>query len=65
VDRLISVKEHHRADKVVLTEWKQGEKLCCYVLPDMMNPVLASEIFGRVPSKQRLLAETKAATAAT
>jgi hypothetical protein len=65
VKRLIRVKEHHRADKVVLTEWKQGEKLCCYVLPDTTQPVPASDIFGKVPSKQRVRAETEVANSAT
>ena len=65
IDRLISVKDHHRADKVVLAEWKQGEKLCCYLLPDTKNPISASQIFGKVPTKQKLLAETEATASAT
>lgn len=57
IDRLVNVKDHHRADKVVLTEWKRGEKLCCYLLPDTSKPVTASEIFGKIPSAKRLAAE--------
>jgi len=62
ITRLIAVKEHHRADKVVLAEWKPGERLCCYLLPDTIDAIPASEIFGQVPSKRRLLAETATAT---
>lgn len=54
VDRLMAVKDHHRADKVVLTEWKKGEKLCCYVLPDMKNAVPAEDIFGLLPSAKKV-----------
>ena len=54
VDRLIAVKNHHNATKVVLTEWKQGKTLCCYVLPDMKIPVPAAEIFGKVPTKKQV-----------
>jgi hypothetical protein len=63
IDRLVSVKNHHRADKVVLTEWKQGEKLCCYLLPDTTKAVPASEIFGNVPNTKRLPVEVLAETA--
>lgn len=48
IERLVSVKNHHRADKVVLAEWKRGEKLCCYLLPNTTKAVPASEIFGNV-----------------
>jgi hypothetical protein len=65
VERLISVKEHHRADKVVLTEWKQGEKLCCYILPDMTNAVPASHIFGKVPNTKRVAVKVTSAATAT
>jgi len=50
VDRLLAVKSHHRADKVVLAEWKKGKVLCCYVLPDMTTPVPANELFGSMPT---------------
>ena len=50
VARLEAVRKHHRADRVVLTEWKKGEKLCCYLLPDMKTAVPASEVFGKMPS---------------
>lgn len=46
IARLLLVKEYHRADKAVLAEWKQGRKLCCYVLPDRKKAVPAAEIFG-------------------
>jgi hypothetical protein len=62
IDRLVGVKDHHRAEKVVLTEWKRGEKLCCYLLPDTTNAVPAAEIFGHVP--KRLPVKVAAATAA-
>ena len=65
IDRLVKVKKHHRADKVVLTEWKAGEKLCCYLLPDTTNPVPASVVFGKVPSSKRLAAELLDASAVT
>jgi hypothetical protein len=39
IDRLVSVRDYHRADKVVLTEWKQGQKLCCYLLPNTTTAV--------------------------
>jgi hypothetical protein len=50
VDRLLAVQKHHSADKVVLTEWKEGKVLCCYVLPDMTTRVPASKVFGLMPS---------------
>jgi hypothetical protein len=62
IDRLVSVKNHHRADRVVLTEWKRGEKLCCYLLPDTTKAVPASEIFGNVPNTKRLPVEVLAET---
>jgi hypothetical protein len=65
VERLVKVKQHHRADKVVLTEWKRGEKLCCYLLPDMVKPVPASEIFGKVPSETKIVDATHAAAIGT
>jgi hypothetical protein len=61
VKRLFKVKQHHRADKVVLTVWKRHAKLCCYLLPNMVNPVPASEIFGKVPSKTKIVDATHAA----
>ncbi|NPC56680.1 hypothetical protein [Caenimonas soli] len=64
IDRLVCVKEHHHADKVVLAEWKRGEKLCCYLLPDTTNAVAASEIFGMPPSTTRLKAKAADATTA-
>ncbi len=65
IDRLVSVKDYHRADKVVLTEWKQGETLCCYLLPDTTKAVPASEIFGNVPNTKRVSVQALAATTAT
>ena len=65
IDRLLNVKNHHGADRVVLTEWKQGEKLCCYLLPDITKAVPASEVFGKVPSTKRVAAETFVAKTAT
>jgi len=49
VGRLMAVRKHHNADKVVLVEWKKGKKLDCYEMTDMKNPVDASKIFGKVP----------------
>jgi len=57
IDRLVRVKDHHRADKVVLTEWKRGERMCCYLLPNTTDAVPAAEIFGNVPRTRRLPAE--------
>jgi hypothetical protein len=62
IDRLVAVKEYHRAEKVVLAEWKRGQTLCCYLLPDANDPVLASEIFGTPPGAKKL--QAKAADAA-
>jgi len=53
IARLVYVKEHHRADKVVLTEWKRGERMCCYLLPDTIHAVPAGAIFGNVPNTKR------------
>jgi hypothetical protein len=53
IARLVYVKDHHRADKVVLAEWKRGERMCCYLLPDTTNAVPAAEIFGNVPNTKR------------
>jgi hypothetical protein len=58
VDRLLAVKEHHRADEVVLTEWKQGKTLCCYVVPNMTTPVPAVEVFGSMPTPDAATART-------
>jgi hypothetical protein len=63
IDRLVSVKNHHRADKVVLTEWKRRKKLCCYLLPDTTQAVPASEIFGKVPNTKRMPVKVLAETA--
>ena len=53
VERLLAVQTHHRADKVVLAEWKKGKTLCCYLLPDMTTPVAPSAIFGTLPKRSR------------
>lgn len=63
VERLVQVKKHHRADKVILTEWKRGETLCCYVLPDMSKAVPASEIFGKLPKATSVTKESVATMA--
>jgi hypothetical protein len=63
IDRLVRVKNHHRADKVVLAEWKLRKKLCCYLLPDTTKAVPASEIFGNVPNIKRLPVEALPETA--
>lgn len=47
--RLEKVKKHHRAAHVVLAEWKIGEKLCFYLLPNISTGVPAAQIFGTVP----------------
>lgn len=60
IKRLDEVREYHRADKVILTEWKKGEKLCCYLLPDTEIEVSASKIFGKVPTAKRVSAELTA-----
>lgn len=57
VNRLEEVRKYHGASKVVLTEWRKGERLCCYVLPKMSEVVDAKEIFGSVPSGKRVAAE--------
>jgi hypothetical protein len=62
VERLLAVKEHHRADKVVLVEWKKSAALRCFLLPDMDRPVPAAEIFGVVPAVPRALAAKAART---
>jgi hypothetical protein len=49
VKRLMDVMKHHRADKVILAEWKKSKKLCLYELPNMQDPVDARKIFGRLP----------------
>ncbi|GEM_PF-1646818 len=54
IQRLEAVKTFHNADKVVLTEWKKGEALNCYVLPDTKTPVAAASIFGKVPTAKQL-----------
>lgn len=54
VKHLMQVAKHHNADKVVLTEWKKGKALRCFLLPDMETPVHAEEIFGTVPSPAKL-----------
>jgi hypothetical protein len=64
IKRLVAVKEYHQADKVVLAEWKRGEKLCCYVLPDASNPVSASEVFGTTPPKSKMQGKFKVEAAA-
>lgn len=53
IARLVYVKDYHRADKVVLAEWKRRERMCCYLLPDTTNAVPAAEIFGNVPNTKR------------
>ena len=65
IERLVSVQKHHRADKVVLAEWKRGQTLCCYLLPDTKNQVLASEIFGTPPGAKKLQAKAIDAAAAS
>lgn len=58
VARLLVVKKHHNASRVVLAEWKLATKLCLYDLtnPKRVKPieiraaeVQASEVFGKVP----------------
>jgi hypothetical protein len=64
IRRLMDVKEHHQADKVVLAEWKKGTKLCLYVLPNMTDPVDATEIFGKLPKITRVKVNAAARLAA-
>ncbi len=59
IARLMAVKEHHRADKVVIAEWKRGQTLCCYLLPNTDDPVLASEIFGTSPRATSVQAKSR------
>jgi hypothetical protein len=61
VARLEEVRKHHNASKVVLAEWKKGERLCCHVLPEMTVAVDAKEVFGNVPSVRATSAEMAAA----
>ncbi len=58
VARLLAVKDYHRAERVLLAEWKPAEKLCLYELtdPNHVEPseirekkVAASDVFGKVP----------------
>jgi hypothetical protein len=65
IERLMQVRTHHKADKVVLTEWKKGEKLCCYLLPDTKKLVPASEIFGKPPSLKKIQAKAVDEASAT
>ena len=60
VARLEEVRKYHNASKVVLAEWKKGEKLCCYLLPEIAVAVDAREVFGNVPSVKRISAEIAA-----
>ena len=64
VDRMLAVKEHHRADKLVLIEWKKGAALRCYLMPDLKNPVPAGEIFGLVPAATKIAKAAEKAAAA-
>ena len=64
VKRLMSVKAHHRASKVVLVEWKQAKKLACYVLPNLTVAVPAAEVFGAGPSAAAVVAQARSASAA-
>lgn len=64
VERLIAVKEHHQAAVVVLIEWKKGETLRCYELPNMVNAIPASRIFGKVPTTKQIAAEVEATASA-
>jgi hypothetical protein len=64
LDRLRAVKQHHRAGKVVLAEWKQATKLCLYVLPNLKDPVDATKIFGKLPKITKDQAEAAAKLAA-
>lgn len=54
VNRLLAVQAYHRANKVILAEWKKGRVLCCYVLPDMKTAVPASAIFGKTPDTKQV-----------
>jgi hypothetical protein len=51
VERMRMVKEHHRADRAVLVEWKKGQRLACYEMPDLVKRVSAESIFGKVAKK--------------
>lgn len=62
VDRLMAVKKHHNARQVVLSEWKLGETLSFYVLPDTSKSVPASQIFGKVPKSIKVQISAKAVT---
>ena len=64
IARLVYVKDYHRADKVVLAEWKRRERMCCYLLPDTTNAVPAAEIFGNVPNTKRRSVKAQVATTA-
>lgn len=55
VNRLLAVKDHHRADRVVLAEWKKGKKLCLYDLADMKNAIDPAKVFGKIPTDKTIV----------
>jgi hypothetical protein len=67
VQRLLRVKEHHQANRVLLVEWKLGKVLRCFEIDsDGRHEVAASKVFGRIPSADRVAAAvSKAASRAT
>lgn len=66
VQRMLQVKQHHQASRVLLVEWKLGKLLRCFELDaDGRHLVEASEIFGDIPSIARIAAAaSKAAESA-
>lgn len=55
IDRMLSVRNHHKADRAVLIEWKKGTALRCFDLcTDGRHEVDPHMVFGVIPSRARL-----------
>jgi hypothetical protein len=53
IARMLAVKNHHKADRLVQIEWKKGSVLRCIDL-ETGSEHPASEIFGNVPSTAKI-----------
>jgi hypothetical protein len=56
IARMLAVKNHHKADRIVQIEWKKGSVLRCIDL-ETGSEHPASEIFGNVPSTAKIAAQ--------
>lgn len=55
VERILKVRDHHRADRAVLVEWKLGQALRCYELTaGGRSQIDATSVFGKIPSAARV-----------